>query len=267
MIKLVEIELSKQEQLQYSRQIMLTGIGVDGQKKIKNAKVLVVGAGGLGSPVLQYLTAAGVGTIGVVDNDELAISNLPRQVLYAKNDIGMQKAIIASKKLVKNNPNVNCIIHNLFLTDDRVLKIIKNYDIIVDATDNLPARYLLNDACIMLNKIMAHASIYKFQGMVSVFNFKKGPSYRCLFPFPPRSPKILESGSAGIMGALVGIIGSIQAAEVIKIICGVGEVLSGKVLIYDMYNNTSCKYVLNRVDENFMIDELIDYEEYCKPSL
>ena len=262
-----DIILSKQEQNQYSRHIMLDSIGLDGQLKIKNAKVLVVGAGGLGSPVLQYLAAAGVGTIGIADNDVVADNNIARQVLFAKDEVGLQKAIIASKKITKYNPYVKCNIHNIFLTDDRVLKIIENYDIIVDATDNLPTRYLLNDACIILDKIMVHASLYKFQGLVSVFNFQNGPSYRCLFPFPPRSSKILESGSVGVLGALVGIIGSIQAGEVLKIITGFGEVLSGDVFVYDMNDNTSYKYGLNRIDENFEIEDLIDYEEYCKPSI
>jgi len=262
-----ELKLSKQEHSQYSRHLMLDDIGLKGQLKIKNAKVLVVGAGGLGSPVLQYLAAAGIGTLGIADNDVVADSNIARQVLFSKNEVGLQKAIIASKKITKYNPYVECNIHNIFLTDNRVLKIIDNYDIIVDATDNLPSRYLINDACIILNKVMVHASLYKFQGLVSVFNFQNGPSYRCLFPFPPRSSKIFNSGKAGVLGALVGVIGSAQAGEVIKIITGFGESLSGKVFIYDMKNNTSYKYVLNRNDENFEIEELIDYEEYCKPSI
>ncbi|MEN8119685.1 MAG: HesA/MoeB/ThiF family protein [Bacteroidota bacterium] len=262
-----ELELTTQEQNQYSRHIMLDNIGLEGQLKMKNAKVLVVGAGGLGSPVLQYLAAAGVGTIGIADNDVVADSNIARQVLFARDEVGLQKAIIASKKITKYNPYVKCNIHNIFLTDERVLKIIDSYDIVVDATDNLPTRYLLNDACIMRDKVMVHASLYKFQGMVSVFNFQNGPSYRCLFPFPPRSSKILESGLVGVLGTLVGVIGSIQAGEVIKIITGFGEVLSGKVFVYDMNDNTSYKYDLNRIDENFEIDGLIDYEEYCKPSI
>ena len=262
-----EISLTNQEQNQYSRHIMLKEIGTNGQIKLKNAKVLVVGAGGLGSPVIQYLAAVGVGTIGIADNDVVADNNLARQVLFTKNEVGLQKAIIAAKKVLKHNPYIKCNVHNIFLTDDRVLKIMEQYDIIVDATDNLPTRYLLNDACIMLNKVLVHGSLYKFQGMVSVFNYKNGPSYRCLFPFPPRSVKILNSGKSGIFGALVGIIGSIQAAEVIKIITGLGEVLSGKLLIYDMRNNSSEKYNITRNDENFEIDELINYEEYCKPSL
>ncbi len=262
-----ELALSKQEQKQYSRHIILEGIGLEGQLKLKNAKVLVAGAGGLGSPVLQYLTAAGIGTIGISDNDIVDISNIARQVMFAKSEIGMQKAIIAAKRLEKLNPNVQVNIHNIFLKDDRVLKIIDDYDIVVDATDNIQARYLLNDACIIKNKVLVHASLYKFQGMVSVFNYQNGPSYRCLFPFPPRSEKLLESAGTGIIGALVGIVGSIQASEVIKIITGIGEVLSGKVLVYNLLKHTSHKYELKREEKNFEIDELIDYDEYCKPSI
>jgi adenylyltransferase/sulfurtransferase len=262
-----ELALSKQEQKQYSRHIILEGIGTEGQLKLKKAKVLVAGAGGLGSPVLQYLTAAGIGTIGISDNDIVDISNIARQVMFAKSEIGMQKAIIAAKRLEKLNPNVQVNIHNIFLKDDRVLKIIDDYDIVVDATDNIQARYLLNDACIIKNKVLVHASLYKFQGMVSVFNYQNGPSYRCLFPFPPRSEKLLESSGTGILGALVGIVGSIQASEVIKIITGVGEVLSGKVLIYNLLNHSLHKYRLKREEKNFEIDELIDYEEYCKASI
>ena len=262
-----DLTLSKQEQKQYSRHIMLEGIGLDGQLKLKKAKVLVVGAGGLGTPVLQYLVAAGVGTIGISDNDLVDISNIARQVLFFKSEIGLQKTIIASKKLEKQNPNVKINIHNIFLKDERVLNIIDDYDIIVDATDNIQARYLLNDACIIKNKVLVHASVYKYQGMVSVFNYKNGPSYRCLFPFPPRSEQLLNSGNTGILGALVGIIGSIQAAEVIKIITGIGEVVSGKVLIYDLLKHENYKIAFNKLDKNFEIEELIDYEEYCKPSI
>ena len=262
-----EFKLSKQEENQYSRHIMLKDFGLEGQLKIKKAKVLVVGTGGLGSPVLQYLAAVGVGTIGLADNDLVSESNIARQVLFSKSDVGLHKAIIASKKISRYNPYVQCDVHNIFLTDERVLKVIDKYDIVVDATDNLPARYLLNDACIMQNKVLVHASLYKYQGLVSVFNYQNGPSYRCLFPFPPRSSKILESGSVGIIGALVGTVGSIQANEVIKIITGIGTVLSGKIFIYDMLDNESYKYVIKRNDENFEIDELIDYEEYCKASI
>ncbi|MFN8256980.1 MAG: HesA/MoeB/ThiF family protein [Bacteroidales bacterium] len=261
-----EQKLSKQELNRYSRHISIEGFGLEGQEKLKKASVLVVGAGGLGAPVLQYLAAAGVGKIGIADNDLISEDNLPRQVLYSKKDIGMQKAIVACTKLSDYNPNVTCVIHNILLKDERALKIMEKYDIIVDCTDNLPARYLLNDACILLKKPLVHASLYKFQGQVSVFNYNNGPSYRCLYPYPPRSEKILDSGRVGILGATVGIIGSIQASEVIKIIVGIGEVLSGKVFIFNLLDCTSHIYEIKRNEENFEIDELIDYDEFCKPT-
>ena len=262
-----DLIFSKQEEKQYTRHIILDEIGSDGQLKLKKAKVLVVGAGGLGSPILQYLTAAGVGTIGISDNDLVDVSNIARQVLFYKSEIGLQKAIIASKKLEKQNPHVKINIHNIFLTDERVLNIIDQYDIVIDATDNIQTRYLLNDACIIKNKILIHGAIYKYEGMVSVFNYNNGPSYRCLFPFPPRSEKLLNSAQSGVLGVLVGVIGTIQAAEAIKIITGVGDVLSGKVLIYNLLNHSTFKFDFEKKEENFEIEELIDYEEYCKPSI
>ena len=262
-----EQTLNKLELSRYIRHTALEEIGQPGQEKIKKASVLVVGAGGLGAPVLQYLAAAGVGTIGIGDNDLITENNLPRQVLYSKKDVGMQKAIVARSKLMDYNPYSSFNVHNILFTDERVLKIIKDYDIVVDCTDNLPARYLLNDACIILNKPLVHAALYKYQGQLSVFNFDGGPSYRCLYPYPPRSEKILDSGNIGILGALVGIIGSAQAAEVIKMITGIGTVLSGKVFVFNMLNNSSHTFNIHRVDENFEVEELIDYEEFCRPSL
>ena len=259
--------LSKQELSRYIRHIALEEIGKEGQEKLKKTSVLVVGAGGLGAPVLQYLAAAGIGTLGIGDNDLITENNLPRQVLYTKKDVGMQKAIVARSKLMDYNPYSTFNIHNILFTDERVLKIIENYDIVVDCTDNLPARYLLNDACIILKKPLVHAALYKYQGQVSVFNYNSGPSYRCLYPYPPRSEKILNSANIGIMGALVGIVGSVQAAEVIKMVTGLGEVLSGRVFVYDMLSSSSYTFNITRNDENFNVEELIDYEEFCRPSL
>jgi sulfur-carrier protein adenylyltransferase/sulfurtransferase len=259
--------LSKQELTRYSRHIGLDQIGISGQEKLKNSSVLVVGAGGLGSPVLQYLSAAGIGRIGIGDNDTIAEENLPRQVLYSKKEIGMQKAIVARTKLTDFNPYTNYQIHNILFTDERVFKIIKEYDIVIDCTDNLPARYLLSDACIISGKPLVHASLYKFQGIVSVFNYNNGPSYRCLFPYPPRSEKLLNAGKLGIMGASVGVIGSIQAGEAIKMVTGVGSVLSGKVFVFNMLTNQSFLFDITKKPENFEIEELIDYEEFCRPSI
>jgi len=259
--------LSKQELSRYMRHLALEEIGEEGQKKLKKASVLVVGAGGLGAPALQYLAAAGIGTLGIGDNDLITETNLPRQVLYSKKDVGMQKAIVARSKLMDYNPYSTFNIHNILFTDERVLKIIEDYDIVVDCTDNLPSRYLLNDACIILKKPLVHAALYKYQGQLSVFNYNNGPSYRCLYPYPPRSEKILNSANIGIMGALVGIIGSAQAAEVIKMITGIGEVLSGRVFVYDMLSSSSYSFNITRNEENFEVEELIDYEEFCRPSL
>jgi len=258
--------LNKQELNRYSRHISLDGFGLEGQEKLKKASVLVIGAGGLGAPVLQYLAAAGVGKLGIADNDLISENNLPRQVLYSKKDIGMQKTIVASAKLADYNPHTKYVIHNILFKDERVLKIMVDYDIVVDCTDNLPARYLLNDACIILKKPLVHASLYKFQGQVSVFNYMNGPSYRCLYAYPPRSEKILDSGRVGVLGAMVGVVGSVQAGEVIKIIVGLGEVLSGKLFVFNMLDCSSSIFTIKRNDENFEVEELIDYEEFCKPT-
>ena len=258
--------LNKQELNRYSRHISLDGFGLEGQEKLKKASVLVVGAGGLGAPVLQYLAAAGVGKIGIADNDLISETNLPRQVLYSRKDIGMQKAIVACAKLADYNPHTAYIVHNILFKDERALKIMEGYDIVVDCTDNLPARYLLNDACIMLKKPLVHASLYKFQGQVSVFNYMNGPSYRCLYPYPPRSEKILDSGRVGILGAMVGVIGSVQAGEVVKIIIGLGEVLSGRLFVFNLLDCNSHIFNIKRNNENFEVEELIDYEEFCKPT-
>ena len=259
--------LNKQELSRYTRHIGLEQIGISGQEKLKKASVLVVGVGGLGSPVLQYLAAAGVGKIGMADNDLIAEENLPRQVIYSKKDIGMQKAIVARAKLADYNPYIDFQVHNILFTDERVLKIIKDYDIVVDCTDNLPARYLLSDSCILTGRPLVHAALYKFQGLVSVFNYNDGPSYKCLFPYPPRSEKLLQAGRHGIMGVTVGVIGSMQAGEVIKIITGIGDVLSGKALVYNLLSNQSYVFNVPKNQENFEIEELIDYVEFCKPSV
>jgi len=260
-------KLNKQEFNRYERHLLLDEIGEAGQEKLKKAKVLIVGAGGLGTPVLQYLSAAGVGTIGIADNALVVENNLARQVLYSKSEIGYQKTIIAKKKIKEYNPNLNINIHNILLTDERALTIIDKYDIIVDCTDNFPVRYLLNDASIILNKVLVYAAVFKFQGQLSVFNYKSGPSYRCLYPFPSRSKQIIDSGASGIIGAMVGIIGSMQAGEVIKIISDFGNVMYGNLFIYNFLNNKSFKFKIPKIDENFNIKELINYQEYCKPTL
>ncbi len=193
----------------------------------------MIGAGGLGCPVLQYLAAAGVGTIGIADADNVEISNLQRQVLYTEQEIGQSKAEVAKKKLLALNPNVQIQTHPVFIDSTNALEILQTYDIIVDGSDNFDTRYLVNDACIMLNKPMVSGAIYKFEGQVSVFNYHHGPTYRCIFPEPPAAEESPNCADIGVIATLPGIIGTIQANEVIKIITGMGEVLSGKLLVID----------------------------------
>ncbi len=238
---------------------MLSEIGTKGQEKLLQAKVLVVGAGGLGCPVLQYLAAAGVGVLGLMDDDIVDESNLQRQVLYGSQDIGKLKAIVAKQKLSKSNDLSSYNVLNIKLNKKNVLDVVKDYDIVVDATDNFPSRYLINDACIILNKPMVYGAIYKFQGQVTVFNYNGGPSYRCLHPIPPKPNEVAMPEEDGVIGVLPGIVGSLQANEVIKIIIQKGEVLSGKLWIQDIFYNRSYSVVIKKQSENFQIKELGSY--------
>ncbi|MEA1896803.1 MAG: HesA/MoeB/ThiF family protein [Bacteroidota bacterium] len=251
--------LSSKETRRYKRHIMLPEIGIKGQEKLLQAKVLVVGAGGLGCPVLQYLAAAGVGVLGLMDDDVVDESNLQRQVLYGSGDIGKHKAIVAKQKLTESNDLSRYNVLNIKLNKRNVLDVVKDYDIVVDATDNFPSRYLINDACIILNKPMVYGAIYKFQGQVAVFNYKGGPSYRCLHPTPPKSHEATLPEEEGVIGVLPGIVGSLQANEVIKIIIQKGEVLSGKLWIQDIFYNRSYSVVIKKHAENFRIKELGSY--------
>jgi adenylyltransferase/sulfurtransferase len=230
--------LSEKEIARYSRHLLLPEIGTVGQEKLKNSKVLVIGAGGLGCPVLMYLAAAGVGKLGIVDFDTIDESNLQRQVLYNVNDIGRSKAETAKQKLSLQNPLIRIENFNSKLTVQNALHIFSEYDIIVDGTDNFSTRYLVNDACVLLGKILVSGSIFKFQGQISVFNLKDargnfGPTYRCLFPSPPPAGSTQSCSEIGVMGVLPGIIGTLMANETIKIITGIGEVLAGKMLLID----------------------------------
>ncbi len=217
----------------YSRHIVLTEIGQKGQDKLSNSKVLVVGAGGLGCPVLQYLTAAGVGTIGIIDFDMVEASNLQRQILFGTSSLGKNKAIAAKNRLTDLNPTILIEAYPEKLTSGNALELFKNYDIIVDGTDNFATRYLINDAAILANRPVVYGAIYKFEGQVSVFNYQKGPSYRCLFPTPPKEGSVANCSDVGVLGVLPGIIGTMQANEVIKIILGFENVLSGKLFCYN----------------------------------
>lgn len=228
--------MEPQERKRYSRQIILPEMGLTGQEKLKAAKVLVIGAGGLGCPVLQYLTAAGVGTIGVIDDDTVDITNLHRQILYAAADVGKGKAETAVAKLSAMNPFVNLIAIPVRLDEENATEIISGYDIVIDGSDNFPTRYLANDICVALNKPLVFGSILRFEGQVSVFNYKNGPTYRCLFPEAEEGD---NCEIAGVIGILPGIIGTYMANEANKIICGIGEILSGKLLVISALNNTT----------------------------
>lgn len=268
--------LDQDELNRYSRHILLSEIGISGQEKLKLAKVLVIGAGGLGCPVLQYLTAAGVGTLGIVDFDKVDASNLQRQILYAVDDIGKSKVDCAVHRLSGQNPHIHFVSYNAQLSNQNALEIIKNYDIVIDGTDNFPTRYLVNDACVLMNKPLIYGSINKFEGQVSVFNYsnnknEKGPTYRCLFPNPPASADVPNCSEAGVLGVLPGIVGTLQANEAIKIITGIGEVLSGKLFMINaltLQNYTIAferdESVANAVSlEQFKNN---DYELFCNGS-
>lgn len=253
--------LSKEEIHRYSRQIILSEIGIEGQEKLKETKVLVVGAGGLGCPVLQYLCAAGIGKIGIADDDEIDETNLQRQILFSVDEVGKNKAEVAAKKLSLLNPNCKLQTANCKLISANVLDIVRNYDLVIDCSDNFPTRYLLNDACVILKKPLVFGSIYKFEGQVSVFNYNNGPTYRCLFPEPPTYSQ--NCSEIGVMGVLPGIIGTLQANEVIKIITGIGEILSGKLLVFDALTANFSIITFSKVKDNDKITSLIDYEKIC----
>lgn len=234
---------------------MLPEVGEAGQEKLKKSKVLVIGAGGLGAPVLQYLTAAGVGTIAIMDDGTVDENNLHRQILYGAHDLGKLKTIISRQKLNSLNPLVNHELLNIHLKPDNALRIIPDFDIIVDATDNISSSYLINDACILTGKPWIFGALKKFEGLITSFNLDQGPSLRCVFP--SASEKHIQHPSAtGLFGVLPGIIGSFQAVEVIKIITGIGNPLNGKLLIYNMLSHIIETQVFNRNPENFLLKKL-----------
>jgi adenylyltransferase/sulfurtransferase len=248
--------LSPRELRRYSKQIMITGIGTEGQERLKKASVLVVGAGGLGCPVLQYLTSAGIGRIGIADFDMVKEENLPRQILYGTSDIGKLKSIIARNRLEHLNSSVAFEIINLRIDAGNAVKIFGNYDIIADATDNLDTRYIISDACVILGKPMVHGAIYKFEGQVSVFNYRGGPTYRCYNPYTGNNGGgNNRPEEAGILGVLPGITGTYMASEIIKIITGTGEVLSGKVLLLNIAGNTQYTLSVKSIPENHIVTQ------------
>jgi adenylyltransferase/sulfurtransferase len=255
--------MNEQELKRYARHIILPEIGLEGQQKLNQAKVLVIGAGGLGCPVLQYLTAAGIGTIGIVDFDKVDESNLQRQILYNTEDVGKYKAEVAKKKLARQNPHIKLTAITSQLTANNALDIISQYDIIVDGSDNFATRYLVNDASVILNKILVFGSIYQFDGQVSVFNYKNGPTYRCLYPEPPIDGEIANCAEVGVIGVLPGIVGTLQANEAIKIITEIGEILSGKLLTFDALTMQFNTFDIDLNPENKKINKLIDYDTFC----
>lgn len=262
-----EVKLNEEELLRYARHLSIPEFGIDSQLRLKNASVLVVGAGGLGCPLLLYLAAAGVGKIGIVDFDLVEESNLQRQILYTVFDLGKSKAEIASHKLKALNPNVDIVVHPVRLTVENALDIFKDYDVIADGTDNFPTRYLVNDACVLLDKVNVFASIFRFDGQASVFNFKfedgsRGPNYRDMFPKPPPPDLVPNCAEGGVLGVLPGIMGSIQATEVIKVITGIGSPLAGRLLLLDA-SNFQTRNLKIKKNPNTKIVKLINYEEFC----
>ena len=248
--------LTSQEIVQYQRHLSLSEIGKNGQEKLKSSSVLIVGAGGLGCAALQYLAAAGVGRIGIVDYDQVEASNLQRQILYCYEDIGKSKAKVSAERLNALNPFIQIIPYNFRLHSKNIKSIFNDYDLIIDGTDNFASRYLINDACVLLGKALVYGAIYKFEGQVSVFNYKKGPTYRCLYPSPPRSNVLPNCSQIGVLGVLPGIIGNFQALEAMKILLNIGEPLSGKVLLYNALEQRVRILKLNSEEENKMISDL-----------
>jgi adenylyltransferase/sulfurtransferase len=276
------MELSAAEKQQYNRHLILEDVGLAGQLKLKQAKILVVGSGGLGCPILQYLSAAGIGTIGIIDDDEVDQSNLQRQILFRQEDIGKNKAESAAKSLKALNPFVEFNTYTDRLSSENALELFDKYDIIIDGTDNFQTRYLINDAAVITNKPIVFGSIFKFDGQVSVLNYKNGPTYRCLYPTPPKPDEVPNCSEIGVLGVLPGIIGSLQANEALKIVLELGNVLSGKLLTYNAL--TMQQMILSfQKNESIKIKELennylafcgiktapkeISYEEYKKDLL
>mgnify|MGYP000246106026 CR=1 FL=1 len=252
--------LNKSESIRYDRHLRLDEIGLEGQLKLKASSILVIGAGGLGCPALQYLAAAGIGKLGIVDGDSISLSNLQRQILFQTEDIGKPKAEIAAKRIGAINPELEIVIYKEFLHQDNALNIVEEWDIVLDCADNFASRYLVNDTCIILDKPWVFAAIYKFEGQLSVFNWKGAPSYRCLFPEAPSAGESPSCSEIGVMGVLPGIMGVWQASEAIKMICGIGQVATGKFLQMDLLNNQFVSFGFQKNPSNFDIEQLTQPE-------
>jgi len=263
------IEFTDEQIERYSRHIILPEVGGSGQQKMLKAKVLLLGAGGLGSPAAYYLAAAGIGNLGIVDFDQVDLSNLQRQIIHSTERIGMLKTESAKKTIQALNPDVNVTLYNEKMDSSNIMSLIKDYDYVVDGSDNFPTRYLVNDACVMKNKTLIHGSIYRFEGQVTVFKPGDGPCYRCLYPEPPPPGMVPNCQEGGVLGVLAGVIGNLQVVEVLKLILGIGKPLIGKLLIYDALNTEFRNLRLRRdancpiCGEKPTIKELVDYEEFC----
>lgn len=253
----------------YSRQIILPSVGGKGQEKLLKAKVLIIGAGGLGSPAALYLASAGIGKIGIADSDKVELNNLQRQILHSNSSIGKTKVESAKERLAAINPDVEVIAHNLRLTSENILDIIRDYDIVVDGSDNFPTRYLVNDACVLSGKPLSHGGIFRFDGQAITILPHKSACYRCLFPEPPPPGFVPSCQEAGILGAVAGIIGTIQANEVLKYILEMGNLLAGKLLVFNALDSSFRQVKVPKdpkcpiCGENPTITKLIDYEEFC----
>ncbi|MCU0525488.1 MAG: molybdopterin-synthase adenylyltransferase MoeB [Elainella sp. Prado103] len=258
-----EIQLSKDDYERYSRHLILPEVGMDGQKRLKAASVLCIGTGGLGSPLLLYLAAAGIGRIGIVDFDVVDTSNLQRQVIHGTSWVGKPKIESAKQRILEINPYCQVDLYETRLSAENALGIVEPYDIVVDGTDNFPTRYLVNDACVLLNKPNVYGSIYRFEGQATVFNYEGGPNYRDLYPEPPPPGLVPSCAEGGVLGILPGIIGLIQATETVKIVLGAGQTLSGRLLLYNALNMSFRELKLRPNPERPVIDKLIDYEEFC----
>lgn len=262
-------ELSVDEVRRYSRHLIIPDVGMSGQKRLKNAKVLCVGAGGLGSPALMYLAAAGVGTLGIVEFDTVDESNLQRQIIHGQKDIGRSKAESARDSVLEINPYVNVQLHEVRLDSTNVMEIFADYDLIVDGTDNFATRYLVNDACVLLKKPYVWGSIYRFDGQASVFWAEHGPCYRCLYPEPPPPGMVPSCAEGGVLGVLCASIGSIQVTEAIKLLAGIGDPLVGRLMVYDALEMTYRQVKIHKDPNcavcglNPTVTELIDYEAFC----
>ncbi|MEY2984429.1 MAG: molybdopterin biosynthesis MoeB protein [Cyanobacteriota bacterium] len=260
---LAEIELSQDDYQRYARHIILPEVGLDGQKRIKAASVLCIGTGGLGSPLLLYLAAAGVGRIGIVDFDIVDTSNLQRQVIHGTSWVGKPKIVSAKDRILEINPYCQVDLYETQISSSNALEIMEPYDIVIDGTDNFPTRYLTNDACVLLNKPNVYGSIFRFEGQATVFNYQGGPNYRDLYPEPPPPGMVPSCAEGGVLGVLPGIIGTIQATEAIKIILGAPNTLSGRLLLFNAWEMKFRELRLRPNPDRPVIEKLIDYEQFC----